>query len=143
MRTLQLTRGEEDFLACPAIAALAAPDPRGVKRLVNVYKIVRSRLSETDDAIILGTDGRAPAYPLIALCAAIETGQPLEIADAFYGGLKASAKDVTLPPAVSATSAIQSAVAAATTERGGRAVSPEETLAVARVVRRYSFNRFH
>jgi len=143
LRTLQLTRGEEDFLACPAIAALAAPDPRGVKRLVNVYKIVRSRLSETDDAIILGTDGRAPAYPLIALCAAIETGQPLEIADAFYGGLKASAKDVTLPPAVSATSAIQSAVAAATTERGGRAVSPEETLAVARVVRRYSFNRFH
>lgn len=149
LRTLQLTREEEDFLASPELAAIAAPDPRGVKRLVNVYKIVRSRLSETDDAMILGGGGRPAAYPIIALCAAIETGQPLDVADRFYarlkGGEKASSLSSILGPTIGAAlpSPIQSAIESVVAERGGRDVPVDEALAVARIVRRYSFNRFH
>lgn len=141
LKTLQLTQAEEDFLAGSAIAALAASDPRGVKRLINVYKIVRARLSETDDAMILGDSSRPPAYPLIALCAAIETGQTFEVADRFYGYMKSGASNAGL--AFQLSNEIKTAVAAAVTARGGRAVSVKEALEVARVVRRYSFNRFH
>ena len=140
LRTLQLTRGEEDFLASAEIAALAAADPRGVKRLVNVYKIVRSRLSETDDAMILGGNGVPPAFPLIALCAAIETGQPFEVADNFYVSLKSH--EGTLGE-LEVSEPIKSAITRAVELRGGLDEMAEDALEIARAVRRYSFNRFH
>lgn len=142
LRTLQLDPVEEEFLAGPEIAALAATDPRGVKRLVNVYKIARARLSEADDAMILGDDVRPPAYPLIAICAAIETGQPLAVADNFYDGVKRIAAN---PDAADfrTTDEIESAIAAAITERNGRPASARDFLPIARIVRRYSFNRYH
>lgn len=142
LKTLQLTRMEEDCLASPAISALAASDPRGVKRLINVYKIARARLSETDDAMILGDATRPPAYPIIALCAAIETGQPFEIADRFYAEVKRLAANAP-GPANHLGDDINVAVAAAITARNGATLSGQEALEVARIVRRYSFNRFH
>lgn len=141
LRTLQLSRDEEDFLASPEIAALAAPDPRGVKRLVNVYKIVRSRLSEADEASILGDDGRAPIFPIIAVCAAVETGQPLNVADAFYNQVKLRAEISGLTSDLPVK--IETAIAAALALRGGHPATASDFLAVARVVRRYSFNRYH
>ena len=141
LRTLQLTKAEEDFLAGPEISALAAADPRGVKRLVNVYKIARARLSETDDDIILGGAGRAAAYPIIALCAAVETGQPLSDADSFYDAVKQNEKAAQL--ALTTTPEIAAALAAAAAARGACPISGAEALNVARVVRRYSFNRYH
>jgi hypothetical protein len=86
MATIQLDPREIEFLASPAIAAVAASTPRSVKRLVNMYRLVRVRISE-DGGSPLGDDGRPPDYPLIALAVAIETGQPVEVADAIFEGL--------------------------------------------------------
>jgi hypothetical protein len=142
LRTLQLTRAEEDFLASAQIAGLAASDPRGVKRLVNVYKIVRSRLSETDESMILGGRGTPPDFPLIALFAAIETGQPLEVADKFYTELKDGGQERLLSD-IQLGGELKVAVAAVIEAREGKDVPVGEALAIAGIVRRYSFNRFH
>ncbi|MBV8687259.1 MAG: hypothetical protein JOZ90_01555 [Alphaproteobacteria bacterium] len=141
LRTLQLTGDEEDFLASPAICALAASDPRGVKRLVNVYKIARARLSEMDEAMILGDDTRPPAYPFIALFAAVETGRSFATADALYDAVRyAAAQDATLE---STDAGISAAIVATVNVRHGAAITGKEALVVAHVVRRYSFNRYH
>ncbi len=86
LATIQLDPREIEFLASPAIAAVAASTPRSVKRLVNMYRLVRVRISENGGSP-LGDDGRPPDYPLIALAVAIETGQPVEVADAIFEGL--------------------------------------------------------
>jgi hypothetical protein len=145
LRAMELDSREVAFLASPAIAAIASTDPRGVKRLVNVYKIARSRFSEIDDGMILGDKVQAPAYPLIALVAAIETGQPYTVADTFYERLTAQGKGEQGIKSSSARwgSALRDAVKAAVIERGNRDASYAEVAAVARVVRRYSFNRYH
>jgi hypothetical protein len=142
LKTLELNKLEEDCLAGKPISALAAPDPRGVKRLVNVYKIVRSRLSETDDAMILGGNGRAPAYPLIALFAAVETCQPLETANAFYKALKNGAKAPSLR-GLGPTPEIEAAIESMIEARDGVDAGVDEALEIARIVRRYSFNKYH
>ena len=143
LKTLELDALEVRFLASQAIAAIASPDPRGVKRLVNVYKIARSRLSEIDDAMILGSEDIPPSYPLIALIAAIETGQPYVKADGVYARLRAGEGTELLGQTSGEwDEPIRDAVAAAIEERC-HDVTFEEVLKVARVVRRYSFNRYH
>jgi KAP family P-loop domain len=145
LKTMQLDRIEIEFLAGKEIAAVASSDPRGVKRLVNVYKIARSRLSEVDDGMIFGDERIAPAYPLIALIAAIETGQPYAVADSLYDLLKTegieeeliSDKEYLLP------AQLRPAIKAAIAERGGLDVTIAEMLEIARIVRRYSFNKYH
>jgi hypothetical protein len=146
LRAMELDAREVAFLASPAIAAIASSDPRGVKRLVNVYKIARSRFSEIDDGMILGDNSQAPAYPLIALVAAIETGQRYKVADRFYAHLRQEGKGGQLMKSLLSAAwgtALIDAVAAAIVERGDRDASYDEVAAVARVVRRYSFNRYH
>lgn len=145
LRTLQLDIAEEKFLASPAIQALAATDPRGVKRLVNVYKIARARLSETDEGMILGGGARPPAYPLIAVCAALETGQPPDQADEIYSRLRLREQEGPIGKLSAQWSmpGVKSAFAAAIMERGGREATLREVLEIARVVRRYSFNKYH
>jgi hypothetical protein len=92
--------------------------------------------------MILGDANLPPAYPLIALFAAVETGQPFEVADRMYCFLKnnpaaAAVSTVGLPQEMNA------AIAAVITARNGVSVTAMEAFNVARVVRRYSFNRFH
>jgi hypothetical protein len=153
-RKLQLTEAEITFLSSPEIAALAATAPRGVKRLVNVYRIARARRGQEDrDAVLGGGAGRAPEYPLIALMAAVETGQRFQLAEWFYdrlkGGTEGKVEDllkpyVQIPPtdvtAPEIETLIAGCVAAAAPRKTGLKVP--QLLAAARLVRRYSFNRY-
>lgn len=149
LRSMELDPLEVAFLASPAIAAIASSDPRGVKRLVNVYKIARARLSEVDEGMILGDASRAPAYPLIALIAAIETGQSTVVADTFLSSLKDQANaDGLLTDSypngwAGHSKALIAAFEAVDAERDGHVATRREALTVAKIVRRYSFNKFH
>jgi hypothetical protein len=100
-RTVELESVETRFLACPEIARLAGCTPRSVKRLVNVYRLVRSRLA--DGKVVTATASHPPDYPLVALATAIETGQPVEVATAFLKALDMLPEEIeiaaVLPPA--------------------------------------------
>jgi hypothetical protein len=99
--TIALEPDEIDFLASDAIGGLAATTPRRVKRLVNSYRLVRTRLGETAESV-KGADGAPPLYPVIALMVALETGQSSEIADIFYHSLFAFDPKETLGVALKA-----------------------------------------
>jgi len=157
LATVALTKEEVDFLAHPAIGKLAAKAPRGVKRLVNVYRIVRARMSEVDLQRLAGSDAAPPLYPLYALIAAIETGQPLEVADDLYTGMKDIPPDWTWSPekrqaealhqpyakihAQLQAQALADAFAAVESIRKGP-ITAKDYVDVGRQVRRYSFNKF-
>ncbi|KQY28829.1 hypothetical protein ASD38_14390 [Caulobacter sp. Root487D2Y] len=162
-RKLQLTEAEITFLSSPQIAALAATAPRGVKRLVNVYRIARARRGQEDRDAVLGDSGeRAPEYPLIALMAAVETGQSFKIAEWFYDLLKISQNksvlsvllDFMAPDPVDPNprpdtdlssevlGALYAACGAAAAGRGDEDLTADDLLKAARLVRRYSFNRY-
>lgn len=164
-RTLQLTKAEIDFLASPAIAAVAAAAPRGVKRLVNIYRLARTRRGQEDRDAVLG-GGAPPEYPLIALMAAVETGQGHAAAEAFYDLLKASQgrslsdalrrvwtpQPLDPPPSASAglspatakllLDACQAAAELRNLDLAADDLLADDLLAAARLVRRYSFNRY-
>jgi hypothetical protein len=155
LSTIQLDPAEVEFLASPVIAALAAPTPRSIKRLVNVYRLMRARLHDAGEAV-LGEGGRPPVYPLIALAAAMETGQPVEAANAFVEALKVLEAQETAgqtpppdsegpPPAISEAIAKCPALEPALTEvmtLRGHELTPSELLAITRLARRFSFNRY-
>jgi hypothetical protein len=86
-RTVEIEEEEIRLLASDKIAALAGSTPRSVKRLINVYRLVRSRLVD-DSGLLLGSVETPPDYPLAALATAIETGQSVEVALAFLNALK-------------------------------------------------------
>lgn len=170
LATVRLSRREVDFLASDAIGRIAAKEPRAVKRLVNVYRIVRARMAGEQLLDLLGEGDRAPTYPFVILIAAIETGQPVRVADGFYAALKhmdpetvidkavrtpLPAKDepLDIPEVWHRLGALQmpleqspglaAAIAAACIERDDRGIKVADCLALARKVRRYSFNRYH
>jgi hypothetical protein len=165
-RKLQLTEDEIAFLSSPEIAALASTAPRGVKRLVNVYRIARARRGQENRDAVLGADGKSEEYPLIALMTAVETGQSFKVAEWFYDlcelgreepiiSLLADAMktprlnsapvtpeaDPDEPPPIEAIQALANACKAAAGLRKG-ALAADDLLAAARLVRRYSFNRY-
>jgi ABC-type branched-subunit amino acid transport system ATPase component len=153
-RKLQLTNAEIAFLGAPEIAALAATAPRGVKRLVNIYRIARARRGHKNpDAVLGGGPGRPPEYPLIALMAAIETGQRPVVADWLHdllqSGPSGSVESLiapyrTNPPEhlkIAEVNALYAGCAAATQQRKV-GFSAADLLDAARLVRRYSFNRY-
>lgn len=88
LASLRLTQAEIDFLASPEIGAIAAKSPRAVKRLVNVYRIVRGRLSPEELRSFLGEDGTTPQWPVAIFLAAVEVGQSVEVADLLYATMK-------------------------------------------------------
>lgn len=174
LATVRLTQPEVDFLASPEIGALAAKSPRAVKRMINVYRIVRARLSEPELAAFLGRNGKMATWPLAVFFAAVECGQPVEIADALYRAVR------TIPPherfntmeagailssnekALDAADGYEAIMLAdeatdhaislaakaierlmATEDRTDRRPAISDMLAMARIVRRYSFNRYH
>ncbi len=156
--TIALEPEEVIFLASDAIGRLAANTPRSVKRLVNSYRLVRTRLGETGDSI-MGAGGAPPLYPLIALMVALETGESTEIADDFYHGLNASSPTdslntvLTLATPENAPTSIQPLATALSTSETLRNALTEvisaragtlsigELRRVARVARRFSFNQ--
>jgi len=177
LQSIDLYPAEIEFLASPEIAALAGPTPRAVTHLVNVYRLVRSRMLR-DDVAPMGLGALlSPPYPLMALCVAIETGQPVEVADAFIEALKTSPLDhdlfgrlpqddssfeapITAEFEAALASAfnegaapgvtidwrekcpgLQAALGRASVLRGGDLVA-EDVLRIARLARRFSFNRY-
>lgn len=171
LATVKLTQAEIDFLASPEIGALAAKSPRAVKRMINVYRIVRARLDGAELAAFLGTGDRPPDWPIAAFLAAVECGQPVEVADDLYLGIKgvephrtlAEIADTTAEPFAPVDDSVFAddrpyealervrrschalwAISAGISEmRGGRTATCGDMLAMARIVRRYSFNRYH
>jgi hypothetical protein len=158
-RKLQLTDAEIAFLGSPQIAALAATAPRGVKRLVNIYRIARARRGQEDGEAVLGGKGRLPEYPLIALMAAVETGQTFQVADWFYdlldGGQNAHVVDLLmacwdqeLTPQGLRQAVVRPVIeilieaCEAMVKIRKPALTADDLLAAARLVRRYSFNRY-
>ena len=130
--------------------------PRAVKRLINVYRLARTRLS-ADGVSIEGDPSQPPAYPLMALLVAIETGQSVDVADDFHDAVRGLPGHASLESPGVWTLASQDAAAKALTALYGRApwvlaavkaaaslrgggISAADSLAIARVVRRYSFN---
>lgn len=159
LATIQLEPAEVDFLASLAIASIAATTPRAVKRLVNIYRLVRSRASDSGYSI-MGDASTPPIYPIIAVTVAIETGQPVELADLFYdglaepeagaafaqvagwiGGSSFDGKPSRLPTAFARCPAMKAAFAEVVRLRGG-ALTVGDVLSIARLTRRYSFNRY-
>lgn len=169
LATVRLTKEEVDFLASPEIGAIAFKSPRSVKRMLNVYRIVRARMSEAELDEFLGRNGKIATWPLAAFFAAVETGQSVEIADLLYDGLRAAPSHevftaISLEAIVgkdkqSAMLRIAQAdqltggdlsggIYALNTWRGHPEMNAHwvkcgEALGVARIVRRYSFNRYH
>jgi KAP family P-loop domain len=159
LEVVQLDQRESDFLASDAIAGIAAQTPRSVKRLINVYRLVRARLEKSGADLL----GDKPDYPLIAFFVALETGQTAPIANGVFEGLKAlkdgdSVANLELkgrkkgrsarvaPPQALAVAAdarpeLGVALDAVLALRSGQ-LTAGEALEVARIARRYSFNRF-
>ncbi|PZA09041.1 hypothetical protein DNX69_25455 [Rhodopseudomonas palustris] len=100
LASLKLEAEEVALLASPLIGALACKSPRAVKRLVNMYRIVRARLSDRELEQFLGRSDGPPRYPVVTLLAAIETGQPLELVELFYPALDALPREAPLAAAL-------------------------------------------
>lgn len=144
--TIQLEQVEIDFLASPTIARIASATPRAVKRFLNIYRLVRTRLSEGGVAIVKDeTD--PPAYPIIAFAVAIETGQPAEVARAFYEMLLRHNDGDGLQPLLEPggemdNAAIQAGCRQVLRLRGNQ-LTVGNVLEIVRVTRRYSFNQYY
>jgi hypothetical protein len=147
--TITLKQEEVKFLASDTIGRLAASTPRSVKRLINCYRLVRTRLEENGESI-MGREGRPRLCPIIALTVAIETGQQPEIAAELYPSLIAekpgslangvlNAPDTPLGKVLSASELLRNAFDYAISEAGD-GLTIKEILQVARISRRFSFN---
>lgn len=166
--TAQLIREEIEFLRSAEVGAIAAVDPRGVKRMVNTYRLARARLSSDELDKLL--DPRNPLYPFLALFVAIETGQPVEVADELFRKLNSvlgqnmHLRDIISEREIELKKKIEEAVKENKDTSGlvnlrqrwefiGTAlckastlceyydVSAVDCIGIARLVRRYSFNR--
>lgn len=138
LSTVELTEAEIAFLSSDEIGQLAGREPRTVKRFINVYRLIRARLTTAEREIFLGNRTEAEQYPVVAVLIAIETGLSSETVAEFYSELKRlTAADLSSI----ANKTIATAFAAASTHRGQRTITGEECLAWAGLVRRYSFNR--
>jgi hypothetical protein len=152
--TIALELPEIDFLASAAIGGLAATTPRRVKRLINSYRLVRSRLGEPSE-VVIGAAGAPPLYPLIALMVALETGELSDVANNFYHGLSVLNPNETLRAALKAAMSgetpkeeplgkaltcanLRKALDSVLTQSGE--LSAQELQRVATVSRRFSFN---
>jgi hypothetical protein len=164
LASLKLEPAEINFLASPEIGAVASKSPRAVKRLINIYRIVRARMSDAELVEFLGQSGKAPQFPVAALLGAIETGQPIELAESLYPALDLLPRNARLnfiwtaaersspDKSSQATEALisikdrfavlGSAIAAADRSCGQEGASVGSYLDIARLVRRYSFNRY-
>jgi hypothetical protein len=137
LSTVELTEPEIAFLAGDAIGQLAGREPRTVKRFINLYRLIRARLTTPERERFLGGRTEPEQYPVVAVLIAIETGLSSETVAEFYNELKQlTASDLSS----NANKVIAAAFVAASTHRGNL-ITGEECLAWAGLVRRYSFNR--
>jgi hypothetical protein len=140
LATVQLTKEEVDFLASAVIGNLSGQEPRTVKRFANIYRIVRARLTAEERGRFLGKSGVPPEYPLVSILIAVETGQPLEVAEGFYAELSSQAGNGPIGEGLDPS--ILAAFREAQLLRNGAAITRNDCSYWARAVRRYSFNKY-
>ncbi len=93
--SLKITSHERDFLA--QMARFAGNSPRTIKRFINVYRLLRTGLSETTLKGLVGKDGNSGLYfPIIAQLAVV-TGAP-DSADTFFEVLEQQANIANTDP---------------------------------------------
>jgi hypothetical protein len=140
LATVQLTKDEVDFLASEAIGNLSGQEPRTVKRFSNIYRIIRARLAGADRSRFLGESGGPPDYPVVSVLIAVETGQPLEVAEALYAKFSSSAGNEPIGEDLDA--GVFAAFKEAQRIRNGAVITRNNCFYWARMVRRYSFNKY-
>ncbi|KPJ94137.1 MAG: hypothetical protein AMJ53_05880 [Gammaproteobacteria bacterium SG8_11] len=94
-KSLQVSKYERDFLA--QLAPFAGLSPRTIKRYVNVYRILRTGLSEESINQLVGKKGESLVYKAILGQLAIVTGAP-SLADKYFQKLGPQAKTNTDTP---------------------------------------------
>lgn len=139
LATVKLTAAEVEFLAGEAIGRLAGREPRTVKRFINIYRIIRARLDAAQRTAFLGSEGRPPVYPIVAVLVAAETGQGLEIAQSLHRVIENHAGPL---PSDLLEASLQPAWAAALDQRNGAEIIASECRPWSLLVQRYSFNRY-
>lgn len=147
LEPMKLEPEEIKFLKIPAIGRLAGSEPRTVKRFINIYRIVRGASTENEQgrARFLG-EGQEDAqpsipaeYPIAAIMVAIETGQPMAVADALFRAITSPATDNDFLNGQSDD--IRNAFKEAVGRRGGAPIDRETVVKWAREARRFSFNK--
>jgi hypothetical protein len=144
LESMRLEDEEIEFLASRVIGTVASKSPRAVKRLINVYRIVRARLDASELEAFLGRNGKVPLYPIAALMVAVETGQPVEIADTLFTTVKSLDPSDRLggawiPP--ERAEGLGEAISSVEQLCRPTGATVENYLKMARIVRRYSFNQ--
>lgn len=148
LATVKLTSAEVEFLSCEAIGRIAGGEPRTVKRFVNIYRIVRARLEPAERASFLGLDGSPAGFPIAVLMIAMETGQPIEVAEKFKGLISSGKGDLSFEKSASSRAGsdlpekVRLAAKAVAQARGGTPMTGAECRKWAKSTRRYSFNRY-
>jgi hypothetical protein len=140
LATVQLTKDEVNFLASKAIGNLSGREPRTVKRFANIYRIIRARLTSAERSLFLGDTDTPPDYPLVSVLIAVETGQSLEVAEAFYAKLSSLTGNEPLGDDLDAN--LSAAFKEAQQIRKGAVITQSKCFYWARMVRRYSFNKY-
>jgi hypothetical protein len=151
LEAMQLEEKEAEFLKGYALGEAANKTPRAVKRLVNIYRLVRAGLVGTQRKAFLERAENGPLYPVAAAVAAIEVGQTVETVNAFYRLLQsvgpgqeatsfAKLADASTPKLPQDVLELLKAVDA---RRGvNRPAKPEQYRQAAALVGRFSFTRY-
>ncbi|HEX4411459.1 MAG TPA: P-loop NTPase fold protein [Xanthobacteraceae bacterium] len=87
LTAMRLKKEEIEFLADREIGKIAGKSPRAVKRLINVYRLLRAGMSGLELDEFLGETHQRPLYPIAVLLTAIEGSLPAEVADEFRNEL--------------------------------------------------------
>lgn len=147
LATVKLTPAEVEFLSCEAIGRIAGGEPRTVKRFINIYRIVRARLEPVERAAFLGLDGSPAGFPIAVMMIAIETAQPMEVAEALNMQIALTEGEVKFEgPAMTSIvnfwPKLKRAAEAVKQIREGKPMTSAECRKWAKSTRRYSFNRY-
>jgi hypothetical protein len=89
---LILTDQEKDLLL--ALGVLAAKSPRAVKRMVNIYRLIRVSIDAWDDQRgLLGQTPGTPSFYSVQLLLACEVGLPVSVMSALAGAIATMSND--------------------------------------------------
>ncbi len=139
---MTLTAAEVAFLASPTLGAIAATEPRSVKRMINIYRLLRAGLAPADRAAF--TDPQRPVYPVVAILLAAATRADPTLLDEVirlctrWGDGQDGA--FALPIEEPTLTAFGEALEEAAGFRGGAPLDPTSLTHWAALVRRYTFH---
>jgi hypothetical protein len=68
MAAVEITQRELQFISSSEVGSIAGGEPRNVKRFINVYRVVRTKLRDRKREEFLVT-GESPAFPIVVILA--------------------------------------------------------------------------